>query len=722
MRVAVAVICASAWHAVSLVLYTASWRLLIPAAGRPRFRALLRFRWIGEAVNTLVPIAQVGGDLARAQLLAARSTPRAEAGAALVADLALGTVTEVVFAGAGAGAWAALSTGGRFGTPIAVGLAITTVAGLGLLMLLAGGLGTVLAHLPRGLRRRFGSVAGGLSAVDQAMRVLAARRGLLARAAVWRLAGWFSHVVETWLTLALMGAPVSWPAALAIESLSAIARTGAFVVPGGLGVQEVALVALAHRLGVPVSAAVALAAVKRARELVVGLPGLAVWAAAERTPLRRLLRRVRGARRPAPPPASDGPLHVAVLVDLALRPEAGGHVKVWERVAAAAVGLSGLDLTIHFTGAAPDVQVLGDNVRYQLHPPAFSTARLPFLSYVPDHTDLAPHHSRLARALAGADLIHTTDAYFAFARTAERVTRRRGLPLTSSVHTNTPRYTRLFTAATIHRLAGHGRCAHLLNDRLALPARAEARMQRRLLGHLGRCRGVLFSRQEELQRLARALRPERLGLLRRGIDRGLFSPVRRDRPRLEAELGLPPGRVLVLFVGRLDPTKNVVVLAGAVAALIAAGMPLHLLCAGTGPEQPLVEACLGPAVSFLGHLRPEVLAGVYASVDVVAQPSHMEERSNVVGEAMSSGRAVLASASTARGLFTDGESGLVVPGDDVGSWARALARVSTDPALRDRLGAAARRRAEIALPTWREVLEQDLLPMWRRAARAEWHA
>ncbi len=724
MRLAAAIVCAAAWRVVSLALYASSWRLLIPAAGRPRFGLLLRLRWIGEAVNTLVPSAQVGGDVARAQLLAARATPKPAAGAAMVGDLALGTITQVLFAGAGAAAWLALAGGRRFGTPIAVGVGLTALAGVVLLLVLRGGLGALLTRLPRALRRRLESVAGGVDAVDHALHALASRRGRLAVAAVWHLVGWFSHVVETWSALALLGFRTSWAAALAIESLSAVARAGAFFVPGGMGVQEVAVVALAHGLGVPIPGALALAAVKRGREVVVGLPGLAVWAAGERTPLRRLLARLRGRRAPAsaargPDSGGDGPLRVAVLVDLALRPEAGGHVKAWERLAAAAVGLRGLDLTIHFAGPAPGLQVLGDNVRYRLHPPAFSTARVPFLAHVPDHTDLAPHHRGLAHALAGADLVHTTDAYFAFARTAERVTRRRGLPLTSSVHTDTPRYTRLFAAATIHRLTGHGRCARLLNDALGLPARAEARMQRRLLGHLRRCRAALVSRPEELARVARLLPPEGLGLLRRGIDRALFSPLRRDRPRLELELRIRPGRLLVLFVGRLDRGKNVLVLARAMAALVAAGFPLHLVCAGDGPDRRLVEACLGPAVTCVGHLAPAALARLYASVDLVAHPSEIEERSNVVAEAMSSGRAVLAGAAVARGLFSDGQDGMVVSGTDAASWARALAQLAAHPALCARLGAAARRRAETVLPTWREVLEQDLVPVWRRSARRE---
>src|SRR5207237_476017 len=83
-----------------------------------------------------------------------------------------------------------------------------------------------------------------------------------------------------------------------------------------------------------------------------------------------------------------------------------------------------------------------------------SSARLPFLSHIPDHTDLAPHNPWLTSRLRGYDVIHTTDGTFAAARTAARVSRWHGIPLTSSVHTTTPYYTRVFTAATVARVAG----------------------------------------------------------------------------------------------------------------------------------------------------------------------------------------------------------------------------------------------------------------------------
>ena len=411
-------------------------------------------------------------------------------------------------------------------------------------------------------------------------------------------------------------------------------------------------------------------------------------------------------------------MRVGVLVDLLHRPDAGGHVKAWEKLAAAAVGIDGLDLTVHFAGADTELRPLGDNVRFRLHRPAFSTARLPFLSHIPDHTDLALHHRALARHLTDVDLIHTTDAYFAYARTAERIARRRRVPLTSSVHTDTPRYSRLYTAETVRRLFGRLGLDRLLNQSFDLPRRTEARMRRRLLAHQRRCAAALVSRPEELEPLARLLSPARVGLLRRGIDRDLFSPARRDRGWLEATFDIPAGRTVVLFVGRLSRGKNILTLLDALCTLVRAGKPFHLLCAGEGEERRTIGASLGAASSCPGALSPADLARVYASVDVVAHPSEIEERSNVALEALASGRPFVTTPSVALGVVTDGKNGLVVREGTAEAWSAALARIAEDPGLRGHLGAAARRWAEIALPSWREVLEQDLLPIWR-GARAE---
>ena len=76
-----------------------------------------------------------------------------------------------------------------------------------------------------------------------------------------------------------------------LESLGAAVRSAAFVVPGALGVQEGGFVVLGRALGLTPEAALALALVKRVRELLVGGPGLAAWTALEGEGLVRLMSR-----------------------------------------------------------------------------------------------------------------------------------------------------------------------------------------------------------------------------------------------------------------------------------------------------------------------------------------------------------------------------------------------------------------------------------------------
>lgn len=414
----------------------------------------------------------------------------------------------------------------------------------------------------------------------------------------------------------------------------------------------------------------------------------------------------------------DPALRVGALVDLQWTPSAGGHVKTWERIAAAAVALGpSLDLTVHFSGAAEATHVIAPHVRYRIHRPLLSTARVPFLSHVPDHSDLAPYHPRLAAALGDYDVIHTTDGVFAFARTAARVARRQGIPLVSSIHTTEPYYARVFTKATIERFAGDGRVAHLLTDRLNLAGRAEARMQRRLDDHLRECARVLASSAEDQLRLVGLLGRERVGRLRRGIDHGLFDPRKRDRAWLEREMGIPRDGTVIISVGRLDRVKNVLTLAHAVRLLVDRGQPVYLLCPGKGADRTALVALLGSRVICPGVLEPKMLARAYASADLAAQPAIVEELSNAVLEASSSGLPLLVAASSGSGRFVvQGETGFIVPDAEPASWASALnALLDNRPRLRA-MGHAARAWSMRHVPTWHEVLVEDLLPVWRELA------
>ena len=652
---AVPLMLASMYRLLPLALNTLSWHALLPGTARPPFGRMLRLRWIGESINQLLPVAQIGGDFARARLLAHGGVSGADATAAMVADLSVGAGTQVVFTLMGVAVFAMIAPTSMFGIE-------RWRVDRDRRRDLAGDGGRAGGR--RAARRR-AAARGAAVPRPRPAGGAAGRRRRQPRPRARRRAGapWRARGRGDLAPGRLGGAGGGDLA----DPQAASARTS----PGGKpwssrvcrprraasrspcrrasGFRRARWWCCAESFGIDLASALALGIIKRGRELVVGVPAIVAWAIAERHAIAnfwraRTMKERRRRHRSVPPgdggAAGERSLRVGVLVDLHWTPTAGGHVKTWERLAAAALASGdSLDLTVHFLGTKPATHALGPHVRYRIHTPLFSSANLPFLSHIPDHTDLAPHNPLLTSRLLGYDIIHTTDGAFAAARTAARVARWNGIPLTSSVHTTTPYYTRVFTAATIERLAGKGRLGRLLLDRFGLAGSAEARMQRLVDEHHRRCAFVLASRTDDRARLSAMLGEQRVGLLRRGIERQLFDPARRDRPWLEAEFDIARGRQVVISVGRLDRIKNVLVLAQAIRALADRGVPVHLLCPGKGPDKDALVALLGDRVTCPGVLSPDTLARAYASADLCAQPAVIEELSNAVLEASSSGLA-----------------------------------------------------------------------------------
>ena len=408
------------------------------------------------------------------------------------------------------------------------------------------------------------------------------------------------------------------------------------------------------------------------------------------------------------------PIRVGVLVDLALTPGAGGHVKCWQRIAEAAVGHHDrLDLTVHFHGPAQGRIELSPNVRYVLLPPVLSTAR--FIDGVPDHTDLVPWHPRLWRMLSDYDVIHTTDAFFAYARTATRFARRRGTPIVSSIHTNTPEYARITAETVLERRLGRG-LAWAVNDVLDVPGWAAALLERRLKKHLAGVTSALAGYGEMAN--VHGIGMHRGVSLRRGLDHQLFAPEWRDRGWFEARFGLPHDHLVLMYAGKLNAGKNVGLLTPIVELVRQRRIRAHLFCAGDGPERADLAAALGPALTCAGTLAQAELARAYASADLFLFPSAIDESGNAAVEALACGLpALLAAGSGVATRMADCRGLRVLPADDPAKWAAAITDLAMMPARRAAMRRAARAYVEARVPRWADVLAEDLLPVWQAAAR-----
>jgi uncharacterized membrane protein YbhN (UPF0104 family) len=130
------------------------------------------------------------------------------------------------------------------------------------------------------------ALANRASLHDNLVRIYADLPRLLAAILV-HLGVWFVGVLEVLVALRLMGFPVSYGEALAIESVGQAVRAAAFLMPGALGVQEAGFIAVCTVFGIPAAEALALSLVKRVPDITLGLPFLLVWHAHEAKALIR---------------------------------------------------------------------------------------------------------------------------------------------------------------------------------------------------------------------------------------------------------------------------------------------------------------------------------------------------------------------------------------------------------------------------------------------------
>jgi len=92
---------------------------------------------------------------------------------------------------------------------------------------------------------------------------------------------WIVSAVEVWLALRFAQAPLDFATVVVIESMLYALRTAAFAIPNAVGVQEGAYVLIGASFGLTPEMALAVSLLKRARDLVIGLPALGVWQAVE---------------------------------------------------------------------------------------------------------------------------------------------------------------------------------------------------------------------------------------------------------------------------------------------------------------------------------------------------------------------------------------------------------------------------------------------------------
>ncbi|HZV53447.1 MAG TPA: glycosyltransferase family 1 protein [Rhodocyclaceae bacterium] len=186
-------------------------------------------------------------------------------------------------------------------------------------------------------------------------------------------------------------------------------------------------------------------------------------------------------------------------------------------------------------------------------------------------------------------------------------------------------------------------------------------------------------------------------VLARGVDTQLFSPRRRSQ-ELRQSWGATENTLVVAYVGRLAPEKNLSLVTEAFDAIASRQPGARLLFVGDGPSLTFLRQRHRRHI-FAGMRLGEELAAHYASADLFLFPSLTETFGNVVPEALASGLAVVAfDRAAAADLIEDGSNGRTVSADDRQAFVMAAVNLANDPARLATLRA--RASASVAPLTW----------------------
>jgi putative membrane protein len=258
-----------------------AWWAVAPSSGSRRWLLFPWGRLVRESASDVLPFSQVGGLVVGLRAVQGRGVAEPLAVASQIVDLTTEMAAQLFYTLFGLAMLLAVlrhATGAQ-------DLVWTTVAAIaagalglaGFVALQGRGLdliGAVVSRWVKDTRERAAAIRAELGAIY-------ARPARVGAGLAWHAVGWIWSGVGAWLCLRLMGVQVELWKVLALESLIAAVKSVAFLTPGALGFQEGAYALVAPLFGVTPEAALAVSLLRRAKDLVLGVPAMLAWQTSE---------------------------------------------------------------------------------------------------------------------------------------------------------------------------------------------------------------------------------------------------------------------------------------------------------------------------------------------------------------------------------------------------------------------------------------------------------
>jgi putative membrane protein len=265
-----------AFHLALFGVLGLAWRVIVPTPSA-RLWTFVWGRLIRDSGSEVLPLSQLGGFVMGARAATLAGLTATMAFASTVVDVTLEVVAQIAYIALGIVLLAQQAPQSGVVVPLGIGLAVAVAATIGFVVVQHHGFAWLERLAKRSASRMLPGARARAASVQSVIHALYGHRRGLVLGILLHLAGWIANGIEAYIALRFMGVPIGIGAVLAIESLLYAARSAAFAVPNAVGVQEGAYVLLGGLFGLGPEVVLALSLLKRARDLIIGIPALLIW-------------------------------------------------------------------------------------------------------------------------------------------------------------------------------------------------------------------------------------------------------------------------------------------------------------------------------------------------------------------------------------------------------------------------------------------------------------
>lgn len=265
------------------------WRQLYPRGGRPPLARMVVATWMGHAVNQLLPVASIGGEVVKARVLTLWTYSAIEAFSTMVVDKTVQAVAVLLWGLVGVVLLVVLVPDDSVWIGAAISALVLAVCIGGFVAIQIAGSFSMLARVAGRFvaAERAARLAGGADRLDAAIRGIYRRPGDFTLSCGWMMARQIWLVSDILLASYLIGQPLGLGEALLLKALVTAIVGISFAVPAGIGFQEGGYVLIGALLGLPPDLMLALSLASRVRDVLPAVPFLLAWQNMERRALAR---------------------------------------------------------------------------------------------------------------------------------------------------------------------------------------------------------------------------------------------------------------------------------------------------------------------------------------------------------------------------------------------------------------------------------------------------